>query len=111
PINEKVKPLDIDLIVHAVNREFSIKRIKRSLIIFDNAPENFMAKMLKMQLPSNTDILITSNHYSWETKILLTDPAYRLTTEEGVQLLRSWIGDRVHFDAGEAEKIVKRFAH
>ena len=104
-----IEKVDIDLLIAKVHRAFGYSDRKKSLIIFDNAPEGFVENQLKEQLPIRTDIIITSRSSNWEPKVnLSSEKNCLLTLKEGVQLLRSWIEEE-RFDSAEAEKIIRRF--
>ena len=104
-----ISEINIDLIISKVHNSFSHAGRKKSLIIFENAPEGFIVDKLKGQLPKQTDILVTSRSTHWESTLNLSTEC-RLTLEEGLHILRKWIGDE-RFDPIEAEKIVRRFAY
>ena len=109
--DSEIDSLDIEFIVHAVHVEFSQQsENKRSLIIFDDASPTFIAQKLKKDLPSNTDILVTSKESDWPVKLSLSEDRHQLTLEEGKQILHSWIGEK-RFDPDKAEEIVNRFSH
>ena len=58
---EGMDNIDINSIIARVHNSFSREGRKKSLIIFENAPEGFIVDKLNGQLPKQTDILITSS--------------------------------------------------
>ncbi|MBS0647991.1 MAG: tetratricopeptide repeat protein [Verrucomicrobia bacterium] len=60
-----------------------------------------------MLLSPNVHILITSRVRGWETEVHLTDEEYRLTQQEGLDILKKYIEKR--YEENEAKKIVNRF--
>jgi hypothetical protein len=112
-VYQHVDTLSIDVIIHAVHSEFGKRRTinnKKSLIVFDNAPAGFIGEKFKGQLPSITDILITSKSSEWEIKVDLSTNGYQLTQEEGLGILKKWIPQE-KYDDKEAHAIVNTFSN
>ena len=110
----QIKSFDIDVVIRKVHDAISKRGVlgKRSLIVFDDAGSKFFGGNLKGQLPANADILVTSRDCGWESVVEsiidLRLEEYRLTHDEGMEILRKWIPHE-KFIAGEAGKIVERF--
>lgn len=104
-----IEKINMDLIIAKVHHSFTYLGRKKSLIIFDNASKGFINNQLKGQLPTHTDILVTSRSSDWGTTLnLSSDKSCGLTLDEGVGILRNWVEEE-QWSHAEAEKIVLRF--
>ena len=104
-----IEKIDMVRIINEVHRSFTYLGMKKSLIVFENAPKGFITNQLKGQLPTRTDILVTSRSSDWETTLnLSSDKNCQLTLDEGVDILRNWVEDK-QWNLAEAKQIVMRF--
>lgn len=110
----KTLPFQDSEIVRSVHEIFSYSRRKKSLIIFDNVPPNFVGTYLAGTLPDNTHILCTSRiarTTGWTDKLDLTsDIRYQLTEGEGIEILERRV-QTSDFDRQAAIDIVRKFKH
>lgn len=102
----------IHIIIKEIHKKFEEQTLlrKKSLIIFDNAPDNFIGECLKGQLPNNTDILITSKIKSQcEYEIDLgKDEESAFTIEEGLKIFQKRIQLK-DSEIPQATEIINRF--
>src|SRR3990167_1116398 len=104
-----IEKIDMVRIINEVHRSFTYLGRKKSLIVFENAPKGFIINQLQGQLPTRTDILVTSRSSDWETTLnLSSDKNCQLTLDEGFEILRKWIEDE-QWNITDAKNIITRF--
>lgn len=106
----------ISEVVREVHKVFEYEKDKRSLIIFDNVSPDFAAKIFGENPMQNTDVIFTSKirDATWSSNSIDlnadADKEFHLEEDEGITILKSWIGDEVvESHRNKALTIVRRF--